>query len=1011
MVIANGAAPYEYSIDDGTTYQTTASFNGLSAATYSIRVKDANDCEATASITVNQNPQIVAEVVLTQDYTCLQEGEITVGSVTPTSGGSGDYQYSIDGSTWTASTTGGTVFTNITDGSYTIQVRDANNTSCAITLTAFVVDPLPTAPTLTSSIAYSCDGTGSITILPNDATYTYAIDGNPAQPGNVFNNIAIGLHNIVVDYGKGCTVDIDVQVEAGNAFGANITSFDNLDCNADNTGSITFEVENFNAVTGFEYSVNGAAYVTSLVSPVTVTGLAAINNTIDVRDINDNTCAIPLAQTLTEPAVIVASASITTEFMCSNTGATITASAVGGTPAYMYQLEDTVGGVVRAYQTSTEFINVPAGSYIVRARDTNLCNDPIDAAITVVAPETIVFDTTPTACYTGNNDGQIVVNVTAGNGDYQFRIDGGPWMNPNVATPTTYTFANLANGSYDIEVKDGLGCPNAPNAQTVVLDANLVAIIDVVDLTSCADGSITVNATGGDGNYAYAFVPNGNAVVPGDFGASNTFAITTGNDGDYDVYVRDNNGTNPFCENQQTVTVNGATPITFTATATDPTCHDGTGNIAINVTSGIAPYTYQIIDLDNAGASNETNTNVVNDTKTYYNLATGDYTINVTDASGCLIAQTPVTINNPDELVADVESILSDDCAPATGFRFISYTTTLTGTLQFSHDGGTTWQTSDTFEAPTHTLTSGDAVNPSIRTVDVSNNELCRLDLPQYIIEFPLDDLDISITTVVKNCNELEVTVQGNEGTAPYQYTYTDDPANFNLITPANPWTTPAKGLADPEVFSGLVPGRTYVFYVRDANGCIRQSNQNVAELQQNPIEIDATYEPSCFGANDAEITYTLTDNVAPTGPDMRWEFFDINGNIVRSSGNGTTPAVAGINITYASTITVTGLAAGEYYIVVTEVDGVGVDSCVSGSENLIVDELDAITGTPNTLRDITCNTPGLIEIPDISGGGGTYTYTLTSASFTGAITGATTNPIEVPISQITTPNPASVTV
>src|SRR5690606_34205914 len=114
------------------------------------------------------------------------------------------------------------------------------------------------------------------------------------------------------------------------------------------------------------------------------------------------------------------------------------------------------------------------------------------------------------------------------------------------------------------------------------------------------------------------------------------------------------------------------------------------------------------------------------------------------------------------------------------GFHFISYTTGLNGTLQFSHDGGTTWQTSDTFDAPAYTLTSGDVVFPSIRTVDGSGNQLCRLDLPRYIISYPLDNLDITILPIVVNCDELQVTVQGNEGTAPYQYTYTDDPANFN---------------------------------------------------------------------------------------------------------------------------------------------------------------------------------------------------------------------------------------
>ncbi|WP_180270468.1 SprB repeat-containing protein, partial [Pseudoalteromonas sp. 3D05] len=339
--------------------------------------------------------------------------------------------------------------------------------------------------------------------------------------------------------------------------------------------------------------------------------------------------------------------------------------------------------------------------------------------------------------------------------------------------------------------------------------------------------------------------------------------------------VWDNNAIDPHCEYTDTVTVDPATTLTYTAIPTDPECYDGTGTIDINVSSGIAPYTYEIIDLDNGGASDETATNVINNTKTFFNLSPGNYTINVTDASGCTIQTTPVTINNPDELVTDIESNLTDDCDPATGFTFINYTTTLNGTLEFSHDGGATWQTSDVFDAPAYTLTSGDAVDPSIRTVDASGNTLCRLDLPRYIIKYPLDNLDITIAAIIVNCNELQVSVQGNEGTAPYQYTYTDDPVNFDATTPSNPWTTPAKGLSDPHTFTGLVPGRTYVFFVRDANGCIRQSDINVNDLITLPLEITSTSIPACFGMTNGSITYTITDNEAPFGTEYRYEVYN----------------------------------------------------------------------------------------------------------------------------------------
>ena len=447
--------------------------------------------------------------------------------------------------------------------------------------------------------------------------------------------------------------DAECTVEDGHAFDAAITNFTNLTCNGAADGSITFEAENFDPATGFTYQVDGGAVsAAQFAGPITVNGLSAGNHTITIVDLRDPACSVVLNQTLTEPAVLDVTASITTQLTCTNGGATITAAATGGTPTYQYQLEDGVGGVLVAYQSSTVFNGLAAGNYILRARDTNLCED-VTTVMTVFAPTPIVFTSTPTVCYSGNNDGNIQVDVTSGNGNYQFSLNGGPWMTPTPATGTTYTFGNLTAGTYTIDVRDQYGCLGVQQNVTIV-DA-LVAQVQVVDISSCADGSITVTASGGSPTLQYAFVLTGGDPT-GLFTTTNVYTVTTGNDGTYDVYVRDNSATSPYCEYMETVTVNPGVPLTMTATPTDPQCHDGTGSILVDITSGLAPYTIQIIDLDNGGASNQTNTNVLASTRTYYNLMPGDYTINVTDAAGCTVTDTQ-TINTPDELTGVVSGI------------------------------------------------------------------------------------------------------------------------------------------------------------------------------------------------------------------------------------------------------------------------------------------------------------------------------------------------------------------
>ncbi|MEO0505297.1 MAG: T9SS type B sorting domain-containing protein [Bacteroidota bacterium] len=788
------------------------------------------------------------------------------------------------------------------------------------------------------------------------------------------------------------TVTLDVVVEDGFAFDSQITASSNLSCNGAGDGTITFEVENFDTTNGFEYDINGSGtFTTSTTSPVTLTGLAAGSYTIEVRDVLDNSCITTLNQTLTQPALVETSAVLTETLTCSNGGATITASATGGTPAYEYQLEDNAGGVITAYQSNPVFTGVMAGDYRVRVRDLNNCSDLTDTDLNVPAVNLITY--AANVCHTSTNDGTIQINVTGGNGNYQFRINAGPWLTPTPVSAVTYNFNNLTAGNYDIEIRDGFGCSTTVPTIAIFQAPEVV----VTDITTCAAGSITVNTFGSVGTLEYAFVPTGNSPA-GSYGASNTFSVTTGNDGDYDVYVRDTATSVAYCVFMETVTINPATPLTVTNTPTDPQCYNGTGSIEVDITSGIAPYTIQIIDLDNAGASNQTDTNVGVTTRTYFNLMPGDYTINVTDATGCTVTETPITINNPDELTATIQGVTPATCTGVLsdfGFEFVGYPTTL-GTIEFSADGGATWIGDNSTPGTTDQLlgfASGTTVNPSMRTVDAFGNTLCQTDFPPFIIPYPLDDLDITIAAVIVNCNELQVTVQGSQGTPNYQYTYTDDPANFNEVTPTVPWTTPALGLSNPYLFTGLVPGRTYVFYVRDAAGCVRQSNVNVNDLITVPLEITSVVTPSCFGASDGSIVYTVTDNELPFGPEIRWELY----NMV--AGSPVLVTSSGGNIPYSSPqdITITGLGQGNYFIEVVEVDAGGVDSCVGATENQLLEELDVLSGTPVVLQNISCDSPGLIQIQNPLGGGGIYTYTITGPAPFSTITATSDNPVEIP--------------
>jgi len=244
-----------------------------------------------------------------------------------------------------------------------------------------------------------------------------------------------------------------------------------------------------------------------------------------------------------------------------------------------------------------------AGEHYIVMTDSS-GNSTIDT-IEIIEPDPISIAGTVTNASSGTaTDGAIDITVTGGTPGYSYM-----WSN----TMTTEDITNLSIGTYTVTVTDTNGCQDSASF-----------VVDTGSVVFAVTYQITHLACGGDSNGMIDLTVSG-GTPPYDYDWSNsatTEDLTGLNGGTYTVTVTDND-TNTFIE---TFIVNEPTPISVSSSITPPA--NGTSNdgaIDITVSGGQAPYAF--------AWSNTATTEDIS------SLGIGNYTVTVTDSSGCTLIQ------------------------------------------------------------------------------------------------------------------------------------------------------------------------------------------------------------------------------------------------------------------------------------------------------------------------------------------------------------------------------------
>lgn len=598
LAATGGTGNLQYSINGGTTFQSSPSFPNLAVGTYSVFVKDAPGCLSGTVVVISEPSQLVV-TANSVPVNCNggNDGQINVTSAV---GGIGALSYSVNGTAFQS----GTNFPGLVAGNYTLTLQDA--AGCSVSTGVTVTQPTPVSATTSVNNAGcngATDGVVNISGTGGAGGYMYSSNGINYSKYGVFVNLGAGTYTFYVKDRNGCVYQLNATVTEPSAIVANVLTT-NSTCGNSN-GSLLVQTSGGSG-SGYEYSLNGAAFVSNNL----FNNLPAATYYVEVKD--GSGCRISTSGNITDSnGPQVATNDVTsTNVSChgGSDGSITVVNVTGGTGTLQYGLNGT------AWQGSPSFFGLPAGSYTVLVRDANGCIGYQNKVITEPAAFVISTTNTDLVC-NGVSAGEITISAIGGSGTLAYSVNNG------ASFQSSNEFSGLAAGVYTIKVRDAAGCIGSYS--TTLSQPSAITILTGVLNVTCNDegnGEITVLSSGGTGTRTYS-LDGVNYQVSGSFPGLDG--------GPYTVYVKDGNG----CVKSSTAFVVEPTPVIVSANVSDVSCAGGNnGVVNLSVSGGVSPYYYAWSD----GST----------TEDVFNLSAGNYSGTITDANGCTVSGSFV-VNQP----------------------------------------------------------------------------------------------------------------------------------------------------------------------------------------------------------------------------------------------------------------------------------------------------------------------------------------------------------------------------
>ncbi len=396
---SGGTTPYQIQLDGGGFASATSptTFNSLGPGVHTVVVKDANSCQISKQITVTEPPALALTLGKT-DATCNGGND---GTITATfSGGTAPYQIQLNGGGFSPATSPVT-FSSLGTGSYTVDVKDANN--CQKSQSVSIGQPGALTLSLDKTDITcngAADGTITATFSGGTPPYQIQLDGGAfalATSPATFSSLAPGTHTVVLKDANNCQTTKQATLAEPPALTLALAKTD-VTCNGAGDGSITATFSG--GTPPYQIQLDGGTFTTAT-SPMKFSSLGPGAHTVVVKDAHS--CQQTKQATINEPAALVL-ALTKTDITCEGVNGTITATFSGGTPPYQLQID---GGAFTTETSPWTFTGLTSGSHTVVVKDANACQATQQASI--LTPQCGQLTPTQTTCsdFTGGTAGNL----------------------------------------------------------------------------------------------------------------------------------------------------------------------------------------------------------------------------------------------------------------------------------------------------------------------------------------------------------------------------------------------------------------------------------------------------------------------------------------------------------------------------------------------------------------------------------------------------------------------------